>query len=1126
MGDVWLAKIHEALPGRSLLRGYGEQLSALSPQQQAKSLMIFPSALTSPLLFSPATAYIHILDFILSSGAHRGPVAKSLSVLDLVIEIRQHTWNQERASESLESNLSSSQLRSLDRAPWKLALSHMLRLGEYEHIHRGHIPAMSMLCSNMFLARCGQWGEYSSQQLSTPSKVMAELLARLQSSDFFSDQDSELLLKRCQELQDLTAKLEVYLQDKGYLSQECFYYEGWCELKEVLKTSPAAQKSFKEYLESFVRIDFLGFVAASPIERWLFEELSQYAHVHFHVLKTPTLSLSSPHVNLGEGEEEKKFQRLWLGKEIPSWNKLTVVASSHEKASFSEPQRFLASLPTAESEWQRALECAYDFVASGIPSHKVAILLPRGGAYLYFAHECEIGLQKRGLLNLQLSLPLTLASCGLGSVIKAFSVFMRSSKDLRDFYELMITPWLWDELKERFVKKRLPKISTSFPKSLIGHLKECLSDLISKISSYPDEARLYWHKLLGLNVEVLSTKQKSYLLAWEFAVFSYSELRELGVLDFVRLSPTLKKFFYSSLISSTSPPHPTPPHRDSFSHIFSSYHKLLQALSEGVSERFFASSPGVFYSPESLQEVLSELFEDLGRVFDHNTYEVSHGEWLDFLLSVLPEYTLKTPEEPLSGVQVLSWHKGLMLPFEAVVVCGCEQGGLHPSKSNLEELMSLYWLKKMEFCPPYTEADLEYLSFELLWHSIPHQIYLYTRGDLQKTPALFLAERLSLAEVVAGGYLWPSQREAQQASFLARFSAGSSLWSSQRVWDYRKSPRAHEVGLGPSRGEDSLLSSISPSSLEKLIHCPYSFFLSKRGIRKGNVIESPDALHLGQWLHKLMEIFFQGLNLESSSSSTAVVLEPLRKSDHKVQTFIDRFKTITEVMVQYFPGSFLKSSVYYELLSWRCEHLGRWFFTLFAEAGWPLEIAAEEDLKEKSFLFPPTEDRSSLDPETQSAVLSGKIDLRIEMADFSLIIDYKTRYLPQKSDIRRGFKPQLLLYSYSLQRPLEEMILVYLSLLGEPLTLMYLPSCFQGTPLQQLFLGDPTTSKNSKKSSVFKYVEDFSETRSLLETRYLQRLQEIKEQGSFRAEKGLHCDLCSYRGLCRIDDPDYSPLQS
>lgn len=1325
---------HLLTPGRTWIDGYTDIIKGLPVDQRARSLIVFPAAKTTPVLFSPTDAYVHIVNALVNhrdlgdaatadsskakkSLRHRsgefmpgGFMPRSLDSTQLLQRVHRQcfprpfrsTGHSERLEHSRHADDPLRAKKVITPARWKIFASHVLNLATWEHLHRGHIPGISHLCSQLLLyashnafrggaieqtrhgLTCGpdqqgaeQRGEDSSASVQTTgsgygdhdqaSAIFDHLTsAGLNQLSGGDDQciEFDLLRRRCYELAQVMTKIEALMSQHGYQLAEQDIIRRWRDLMRC-KEQGGVRESLEDFVQQYSRIDFLGFVACSPPERWLIEKLSQFDHVYVHAIHGPAnhqqedqqeelLSLigplgpdqpgvpHQPQVTLekkicstAQGDEYAAYRGslgaaatqalgqtspLWLGQQLhlpankdapssPSTqesraHKSQVRLDKQRRSASDQPpitddvvqksrgpgliKRRMYAQSTRVSEWQRSLELAREYIEYGLSPHRIAILLPRNASMFYGAYlaqhqgfhhspgdELENSIDKtagnRGgnptgrrhidssssgmdvppspLQPLQLSLPLTLATCGLAVIVKAFGVFERSVKGPRDYYRLLTTPGLWEtlmtcylsDLKATSDERYGPKIKQQIYKSKKNHGKfqESLATLIAAYSADSQIPLRHLQCFLASHRQVLCSTNTSsqvveksinridkhrddkqntqshkskederlgyradWVMAWDFCLWCYRWFLSEGLFYSpapqkkhrhndshkkgtqssspvssslsLGLSPALSQFLseHSSLLSLSLPgpnrPLPQTPqsyHRQDLnrcggnnhhspshyatastsgdnhgmpardvstsasSKLFLACERLLKYISKHRSRwaRSSLSSEthrslsqgawrsdglyGALASESTIMEALEDMFSDIRSIDHFAGSSLPPAQFWDLILSALPNYTLTMPRQPLRGVQVLSWHKGCMMPFDAVIVCGCERGGLHPVKSPSEDLINLYWQRRLALLSPYTEAQLEELCFTMVWHSVPHQVYLYTREHENIEPAEFLQARVSIrgafTHIDLQGDADLMSRVRNEAGSNSGSDAGSDHCLSQRgylgsvgetiddapsstsppgedkVLDKTKcqtpsnppNTKANTVKESAEKtnheraipqaflpftsspdvnDEHSLLDRVSASSLKKMIQCPYSYMISQSTSLEGSILKAPADLQTGQWLHRAAEIFITGAEFNSSPRLTSLMTSfpPLSaQGDLSAKSLTGRLLRIAQLLAQHHPETLLSASDYYQFHALGAPVLGQWFSGVIKTLGWPEKIECEKDLASEELFF-------------------------------------------------------------------------------------------------------------------------------------------------------------------------------
>lgn len=309
---------------------------------------------------------------------------------------------------------------------------------------------------------------------------------------------------------------------------------------------------------------------------------------------------------------------------------------------------------------------------------------------------------------------------------------------------------------------------------------------------------------------------------------------------------------------------------------------------------------------------------------------------------------------------------------------------------------------------------------------------------------------------------------------------------------------------------------MSPSGAEKLLRCPYSFLLSSLQLRDIFVEDEDRQLHVGLWIHKVFEDFFMGVP-EAGFLSLGEEISRKGTSSLEEDSLISRMLKVCELHKAEISA---EPELYLQLTEYSFAKFCRWLSDNIHFSG--LSAESEKNVKGARPI-------SILDGRLE-VDLRGRMDLLLSRGDDQLIIDFKTNSVPQTKAIKEAFSVQLLLYAYAVQTMsshqkaelpvLDQKSQSEVTFSGVATGYWkVIDSAFSlaGSSLMNSD-GKQLTNAGLKKS-VDKSKTDLSELWQKMMKNMESRASEIEAFRGFVPESSSACELCSYRGLCRLDDP-------
>jgi hypothetical protein len=428
--------------------------------------------------------------------------------------------------------------------------------------------------------------------------------------------------------------------------------------------------------------------------------------------------------------------------------------------------------------------------------------------------------------------------------------------------------------------------------------------------------------------------------------------------------------------------------------------------------------------------------------------------------------------EPLYGVQVLSLSEARFVPFRRVFVLGCSEGNL-PKSLPQDDLLDDYLKRSLGLSGWRNLIALEETTVMLL------------RDRLERLELFYSTERVGDLAV--------------RSRYIDQFIVDESA---VLVSECAEEPRREELldvdatarVEGRVTSFHEYLKTISATSLEKLLHCPYRFLLSQLRVEALQIPEENDPRLQGQWLHEVAEHFFYELPKAAPPEEFTRVATGL----------------LSQLTTKFAPRGFQNTWLHHHLehFSWPrfAEHIGSLFFSYPDNT----YLRGEKEIRFGP-KAPAWDSRISIGP--YEFAVKGAVDSIDYFNKFNLITDYKRKSVPTPASIQQGLNPQLGFYLLALlnaRRPdleafqTDHVIAGYWSILEG----IWLPA-FSGESLKSLPEHGGVTKKSTPTATAV--LEQITKL-------WTWRLTEVANEKRFYADPS-RCELCTLAGACRRDEP-------
>ena len=469
------------------------------------------------------------------------------------------------------------------------------------------------------------------------------------------------------------------------------------------------------------------------------------------------------------------------------------------------------------------------------------------------------------------------------------------------------------------------------------------------------------------------------------------------------------------------------------------------------------------FEQQSAEQVLDFLHNFAASGMSAATCEPQ--EWWQFVREKFLSLPLRKVGEPLAGVQILSLPEVRAMPFQHVIVVGCNEGFFPKSlprdvivSDKLKTAIGLNGWQHLE--------AMEDVTFHALFHRRAHLTLSYCSSTAERSRFIEQTVRThQLQEQDCTGLALHDLLPAAEVSSPAQVS----------TFDF---------------SDKGFLRKISASSAENFIRCPLRHMLHKLGI--GNTVcevrDKDNPLAEGNQLHQVIELF-------SNDPAYQRVCREVKDQHDRTALLTDLLNSITATHA----SSLLNDSAlaaHLRLFAW--PRLAE--FVSYKNRGGDYQELNEYELSLSATL--PWHDG-------QMCELHCKVDHLHEDDEHVLLLDYKRKTLPDNKELDAAIAMQLAFYAYALacERDvacLAKMVTGYYSILDGEFALVA-----HGDDISADFLR--TRFKVSKRK-----------TRSL--TELVEKMHDLltfrsRTPDVYSTADPSFCSTCQFDDLCRKNDP-------
>lgn len=441
--------------------------------------------------------------------------------------------------------------------------------------------------------------------------------------------------------------------------------------------------------------------------------------------------------------------------------------------------------------------------------------------------------------------------------------------------------------------------------------------------------------------------------------------------------------------------------------------------------------------------------------------------------------------EPLQGVQVISLAEARYAPFDLVILLGCSEGTF-PKALPRDDLIDDY-LKRRLGLPGWKALEaIESTTFGLLHARLPQLVMTYSRHSIdgEQVRSRFIDE------LGREGRL--QEVSSRNISFLQQPKAAKSdIVQAEPVTPF--------LPQGSYRGDrQAMLSTLSASSFESLLRCPYKFLLIRLGVQELEMPFSADEPRVvGQLLHEIFEVFFTG------RSRGRQRIEPLPDSIPAAAWESLGLKRFVKIAEDLAPEDFLESLMYFHLRDY----------------GWPRFLTHIKNAYAADDLGAVVKGWREFGIKTQVIPIAGsptQVSGMIDSIDFvsgaTLLTDYKNSE-PRAKELTLGLSPQLAFYAQVLQH------------IPQHLESRQIIGGFwqiQKGKWQPFAVGEDAKHRSIELGLATTRTPSWDDRWTPIAKRLTDRRSELGDQAADFAADSSFCGFCKLYTLCRRDDPAYT----
>ena len=981
----------------------------------------------------------------------------------------------------------------ITQAQLEMLLATLIARSSSSHLYLSHQSDYVTLFTDVMLhysckgATC-DW-------LENPFQALTQIIASLHLNQDMHF-EGNMLLQHLEDLKDLSEDMMAIFSKH---SLALHWSQTICQIKVCEWVMAKGGEVFSKLFSDYSHIDLWGMCHLSGIEKWLLQVLKSYDQVKIWDVFSGKLSseISSSSASKPYSSHKALSAASLTDNQHPGPEHLSPEHLSPEHLNHSH-----AALQRCESHYQEldnALSFAASCIACGTMPHKIAILLPQGDRDYKDYIEYLAATRSSSKLKISYLPSYSLSSSPLGSCIAGVSFFLSSFQRKCDFYQLIAQNHLFTFLTHIY-SKHLQKsldLSPDDGAKIINiftyRLKEWVCDYMQKRPL--DESYRY----RSAKTSSLKTSKTELIIDSVHHLFEFIHNDKALSLNTIHI--IAEDFWFFAL--------------NHLKHLTLSYpHNTQASLSESVYLDHVYSFClkylhfEAFPHRENCRVACQNLFDDilyLRSLTDPSQVSQEPAKISSFqptktlkeLLKWMNRYPIQPSSSPFKGIQVMPFAKATLLPFEVVIVCGVSRGLIQ--KPRWDGCMSPYWQKITQLATEPSEQDMESTVFAMLWQHTPRLLCTYTECKSHYEMSSFVSTAFFSSGKACTKTVFTSQDFSSLLDYFSLTEASYNKKATDIATDNSNplvdTPAAMFSDFKPRA---SLWDTLSASSLKHLIHCSYAFFLQKNSISDLGLPQNHEFLMIGQWLDKVMDIFFKGSYVPGNPPTHQVIAPLCADDDLSFESLFQRLQQISHRLLK--STSFIKPSGYYDHRFSHLKAMADWFSKLFHHCGWPHEVDTQYDFKELKTYFVKGENSSD------KTLMSGKIDLMLTMKDITFIIDYKSNNLPKSKLIKQAKEPQLFFYHQAVQGDgnARNTVLMYYSIQKQTPLLVYVPKHLKDL-VSNVWSKTPLLSEES----------DLLDIQEQLYDDWQYQKKAIQDHRKIEAITGDHCEYCQYKGVCR-----------